>query len=81
VRSVLFLLTNQHVHVPATGHKLKVKKGTGMGLPHSTACAELAFMSNEITLMREICTYQLDFYGRFKDDICIIYNNSLTRFI
>jgi len=75
-RSCYFLLDSQYILVPTTGGSLKVIKGSGMGLPHSGACSECAFLSGaEASLLRDLSYYSVLFYARFKDDIFIIYRD------
>ena len=75
-RSIWFLLNNQFVLDPSTGVVLKVVKGSGMGLQHSSAVAECAFMhASELTLTKQLSVYHVSFYARFKDDIIIIYKD------
>jgi hypothetical protein len=74
--SIFFLLQHQHVLDPLQGVVYKVVRGSGMGLPHSGAVAEMALMSAvELSLIRRLREYQILFFGRFKDDVCILFNN------
>jgi hypothetical protein len=71
-----FLLDNQHVVDKSTGKVYKVQKGSGMGLSHSGAIAELAlYMGAERRMLQVLPRYNIVFYGRFKDDILIIFRD------
>ena len=75
-RSIYFLLNAQYVVVPTNGGKLKVVKGSGMGLPHSSGTSETAFYAGaEARMIPLLKSHNMLFYGRFKDDILIIYRD------
>ena len=74
--TVFFLLDSQFVYCKHNQQTYKVSKGSGMGLPHSGATSECALLSKEIPLMKLLHTYGIDYYGRFKNDISIIYNRT-----
>lgn len=75
--SVFFLLDTQLVVDVKSGTCLKVIIGSGMGLPHSGAVAEASFlMGAESKLIERLAEFEIDFYGRFKDDVLIVFNST-----
>ena len=76
--AILFLLLNQFVVCENITYR--VRKGSGMGLPHSSGVAEAALlMGSEVALINDLrSTYMVDMFVRFKDDVLIIFN-SLPR--
>mgnify|MGYP000231985502 CR=1 FL=1 len=55
---------------------LKVVKGSGMGLPHSGAVSESAFLEgSEKALIPRLEEFSILYYARFKDDVICIYDN------
>ena len=74
--SLWFLLDNQYVSDKVLDQELKVIKGSGMGLPHSGGVAELAFMfGGELRALTRQQELGIFFYGRFKDDCLIIFDD------
>ena len=70
------MLDAQFVFNQRDGITYKVAKGSGMGLTHSGATSECALLAGaELALAKALHTYGIDFYGRFKDDVLIIFND------
>lgn len=73
---MFFLLDSQFVFNQRDGVTYKVAKGSGMGLTHSGATSECALLAGaELALVKALHTYGIDFYGRCKDDVLILFND------
>ena len=74
--SILFLLEHQEVVDKSSNTRVKVCRGSGMGLPHSGAIAELALLQGgEIPALKHMHDLHIVFYARFKDDILIVFSD------